>query len=299
MLEECMSYLSPKSGKIYFDGTLGGGGHSEAILSLSAPDGLLVAVDRDGDSIAYAQERLKQYGGRVTLVKDDFKNCLNILDNLKIKNLDGAILDLGVSSRQIDDGQRGFSYMTDAPLDMRMDRSQDLSAYDVINGYDERQLVKILFEYGEERFAKKICAAIVKRRSIEPIKSTKRLSEIVSSAARFDFKGGHPCKRTFQAIRIEVNGELSNLGEAIKNIALRLNKGGRLCVISFHSLEDRIVKHTFKFLESSCICDKSLPCVCNKRQEIKLIAKAVTPSVAELKKNSRAQSAKLRVIERI
>jgi 16S rRNA (cytosine1402-N4)-methyltransferase len=295
-----MSSLSPKSGKIYFDGTLGGGGHSEAILELSAPDGRLIAVDKDGDSIAYAQARLRQYGDRATLVRDDFKNCLNILDKLKIEKLDGAILDLGISSRQIDDGQRGFSYMTDAPLDMRMDRSQGLSAYDVVNGYGERQLVKILFEYGEERFAKKICAAIVDRRCAKPIESTRQLSEIVSAAARFDFKAGHPCKRTFQAIRIEVNGELNNLGEAIKSIALRLNTGGRLCVISFHSLEDRIAKHTFKFLESSCICDKAMPiCVCNKRQEIKLIAKAVTPSAQELKKNSRAQSARLRVIERI
>lgn len=303
MFNECMEYLNLKSGGLYFDGTLGGGGHSYGILEGSSPDGKLIATDLDDYAIGRATERLKQFDGRFTLVKDNFKNFGNIKDNLGIDGFDGILLDLGVSSFQLDDRERGFSYMApEVKLDMRMNKDNPLSAEVVVNEYDEKQLKRILSEYGEERFSPIIAKNIVATRKQKRIETVGELIEIIEKSIPKKFqKDGHPAKRTFQAIRIEVNGELDGLYETVLLMARSLKKGGRIAILTFHSLEDRIVKNAFKELETDCICDKSLPvCVCGKKQEVKLITRH--PLVAnenELNENSRAKSAKLRVAEKI
>ena len=273
MFDECMDGLNIKSGGLYFDGTLGGGGHSYGILERSAPDGKLFATDLDDYAIMRAKERLKEFDGRFTLIKDNFKNFSSVKEELGIDGFDGILLDLGVSSFQLDDRSRGFSYMaTDVKLDMRMNKDNPLSAEKVVNEYSERELKKILTEYGEERFAFQIANNIVSARKNKRIETTGELIEIIEKSIPKKFKqDGHPAKRTFQAIRIEVNGELDGLYETVLAMARSLKKGGRIAILTFHSLEDRIVKNAFKELECDCVCDKSLPvCVCGKRKEVNI-----------------------------
>lgn len=303
LLEECMEGLNLRSGGIYFDGTLGGGGHSYEILRRTAPNGRLVATDLDDYAITRAGERLKEFEGRFTLVKDNFKNFPEIKSSLGIDVFDGILLDLGVSSFQLDDRSRGFSYMAkDELLDMRMGKDNPLTAERVVNEYPEERLKEILAEYGEERFAAGIAKNIVAARSVAPIRTVGELNAIIEKSIPAKFKkDGHPSKRTFQALRIEVNGELEGLKETVTAMARGLKKGGRIAVISFHSLEDRAVKRAFKELEQDCICDKSLPvCVCGHKREIKLITRhPITAGEKELAENGRAASAKLRVAEKV
>lgn len=303
MLSECMDGLKLKSGGVYFDGTLGGGGHSYEILKRTSPDGKLVATDLDDYAIGRAKNRLKEFDGRFTIVKDNFKNFRKIKENLEIDGFDGILLDLGVSSFQLDDRSRGFSYMAeDELLDMRMNQENPLTAITIINEYSEKELKKILSEYGEEKFSDRIARNIVAARSKSRIETVGRLNEIINESIPAKFKNdGHPSKRTFQALRIEVNGELDGLKEAITDMARGLKKGGRLAVITFHSLEDRIVKRVFKDLETDCICDKSLPvCVCGKKKEIEIITKhPITASEEEQALNGRSKSAKLRIAEKV
>lgn len=303
MLSECMDGLKLKSGGVYFDGTLGGGGHSYEILKRTSPDGKLVATDLDDYAIGRAKNRLKEFEGRFTIVKDNFKNFRRIKENLEIDGFDGILLDLGVSSFQLDDRSRGFSYMAeDELLDMRMNQENPLTAITIINEYSEKELKKILSEYGEEKFSDRIARNIVAARSKSRIETVGRLNEIINESIPAKFKNdGHPSKRTFQALRIEVNGELDGLKEAITDMARGLKKGGRLAVITFHSLEDRIVKRVFKDLETDCICDKSLPvCVCGKKKEIEIITKhPITASEEEQALNGRSKSAKLRIAEKV
>lgn len=303
MLNECIDGLNIKDGRIYFDGTLGGGGHSYEILKNSAPNGKLVATDLDDYAINRAKDRLKEFDGRFTIVKDNFKSFVNIKNQLGIDGFDGILLDLGVSSFQLDDRERGFSYMAkDVRLDMRMDKDNPLTAERVVNEYDQNQLKRILSLYGEERFASQIASNIVKKRKEKPIQTTGELIEIIENSIPKKFlHDGHPAKRTFQAIRIEVNGELDGLYEVILDMARSLNKGGRIVILTFHSLEDRIVKQAFKELECDCICDKSLPvCVCGKHKEVEIITKhPITASEQELSFNSRSKSAKLRIAQKI
>lgn len=298
-----MDGLKLKSGGVYFDGTLGGGGHSYEILKRTSPDGKLVATDLDDYAIGRAKNRLKEFDGRFTIVKDNFKNFRKIKENLEIDGFDGILLDLGVSSFQLDDRSRGFSYMAeDELLDMRMNQANPLTAITIINEYSEKELKKILSEYGEEKFSDRIARNIVAARSKSRIETVGRLNEIINESIPAKFKNdGHPSKRTFQALRIEVNGELDGLKEAITDMARGLKKGGRLAVITFHSLEDRIVKRVFKDLETDCICDKSLPvCVCGKKKEIEIITKhPITASEEEQALNGRSKSAKLRIAERV
>lgn len=302
MLNECIRGLDIKPDGIYVDCTLGGGGHSKEIAS-RLTTGRLIAIDKDEDAIMAAAERLYGYKECITIVHDDFKNFRHILDGLKIDKVDGILADLGVSSYQIDNEERGFSYIKDAPLDMRMDRSQYLSAFNVVNEYTVNELTKIIAAYGEERYARKIAENIVQYRENKSIRTTGQLAEIVEKSipAKFRWKYGNPCKRTFQAIRIEVNGELEYLDAAITDMVNSLKSGGRMCVITFHSLEDRIVKQRFKEFFTDCVCDKSLPqCVCGKKREIKILTpKPVTAGEEELGNNSRAECAKLRIIEKI
>ena len=296
LLNESVDLLDVHEGGIYADGTMGGGGHSEAILSRGA--GRLIGIDRDTDAIAAAKKRLEAYGDKLTAVHANFSEIKRILDGLGVDMLDGAVLDLGVSSYQLDNAGRGFSYMHDAPLDMRMDRDDALTAYDVINTYSEDELCRIFFEYGEEKWSKRIARFIVERREKKEIISTGELADIIKAAipqrARQD--GGHPAKRVFQAVRIEVNNELKMLEGAIRDFVDVLRPGGVLAVITFHSLEDRIVKQTFASLAQGCICPKSFPvCVCSNKPKVKLLTrKPVLPGSAELEENSRSKSAKLR-----
>jgi len=302
MLAECIEALDIKPNGIYLDGTMGGGGHSREIAKRLTAGGRLIAVDRDADAHEAARERLREYIDRVTFIRDDFKNACADLDELGIGGLDGVILDLGVSSWQLDSAERGFSYMKDAPLDMRMDRSAGESAYEVVNGYTESELVRILREYGEEKLAGRIAARIVREREKAPIRTTLQLAELVAGCypAATRHKFGNPAKRTFQAIRIEVNGELEGLSEAVTALARRLVPGGRMAVITFHSLEDRIVKNAFRQMSLSCTCPPDFPvCVCGKVKEVELVnSKPITASAAELRENPRAESAKLRIIRR-
>lgn len=303
MLNECIEGLKLKSDGIYFDGTLGGGGHSYEILKQSAPNGKLVATDLDDYAISRATDRLVEFDGRFTIVKDNFKNFVNIQDNLGIEGFDGILLDLGVSSFQLDDKSRGFSYMSDdVRLDMRMDKSNPLTAEKVVNEYSERELKRVLTEYGEERFAFSIVSSICEYRKKKRIETTGELVKIIEKSIPKKFQqDGHPAKKTFQAIRIEVNGELDGLYETVLSMARSLNKGGRIVILTFHSLEDRIVKKAFKELECDCICDKSLPiCVCGKKKEVEIITRhPITAGEEELNNNGRARSAKLRIAEKI
>ena len=302
-LEECMAALDLKEGGRYFDGTLGGAGHSYEILK-RAKDSALYATDLDGYGIERAKDKLKEFEGRFFIYHDNFKNFPSIAESEGLGRFDGVLLDLGMSSFQIDDKSRGFSYLAeDEPLDMRMDKDLSFTAKDVINGYSEKDLVRILKDYGEEKFAAKIAKSIAAERQKRKINTCGELVGIVERAipAKFRYESGHPAKRTFQAVRIEVNGELEGLYESVIALARLLKKGGRIAVISFHSLEDRIVKRAFKELETDCVCDKSLPvCVCGKKREIQVITKhPITAGAEELAENSRSKSAKLRIAEKI
>lgn len=300
MLGEVLTALDVKPNGIYLDGTLGGGGHARAIGERLNAQGLLIGIDRDDDAICAADERLSGLMCNVKTVRGNFSELDAILEYLGVNKIDGAIFDLGVSSHQIDTAERGFSYTKDSPLDMRMDRRNGLTARDVVDSYDEDRLTKIFREYGEERFAKRAAAAIVQARKISPIETTGELVKLIEQNVPRTKNGGHPAKRIFQAIRIEVNDELDILHGAMIQAVNRLKIGGRLAVITFHSLEDRIIKETFKTLAQDCICPKNFPvCVCNHHAAIKILGRAQTPSIDEINLNSRAKSAKLRVVEKI
>ena len=302
MLDACIQGLNIKPDGVYVDGTLGRAGHSREIAK-RLTTGLLVGIDRDLTAIDEAGQILAPYQDRVRLVHGNFADVCSILDQLNIQKADGMLFDLGVSSPQLDDGSRGFSYMTDAPLDMRMDKTAALSAYEVVNGWEEERIKKILYEYGEERYAPKIAAAIVRQRAVRPIATTLELVDVIRQAmpAAGLREKQHPAKRTFQAIRIAVNDELSAISEMLSGAADRLNPGGRLCVISFHSLEDRIVKNAFASREHGCTCPKDCPvCVCGIQQTLKTITKKpIVPDARELEINPRSRSAKLRIAERV
>ena len=300
MLGEVLDALDVKPHGSYLDCTLGGGGHARAIARRLDVDGLIVGIDRDEDAIHAAEGNLADVVCGVKTVRGNFSELGKILDDLGVDKLDGILFDLGLSSHQIDTAQRGFSYMKDSPLDMRMDRRQRLTAYDVVNTYDEARLAKIFREYGEERFSKRIAAAVCRARKTSPIDTTGELVRIIEHNVPRTKNGGHPAERVFQAVRIEVNGELEILSGALKSAINRLKVGGRLAVITFHSLEDRIVKDTFKRAAQGCICPKNFPvCVCNHKPEVKILGKAKIPTAAEVESNSRASSAKLRVVEKL
>lgn len=300
LLNECIDNLNIRPDGIYVDGTMGGGGHSLEIAK-RLTTGRLICIDQDPNAHEAAGKRLAEYKDRITFVRDNFGNIANILDSLGIEKIDGMLLDIGVSSHQLDEAERGFSYQQDAPLDMRMNPDRPFSAYDMVNGYDEDELDRVIFTYGEERWARRIAQFIVKEREAKPIETTGELVDIIKKAvpkgARKD--GPHPAKRTFQAIRIEVNGELEVLQRAIDDVAARLAVGGRLCIITFHSLEDRIVKEAFRKQENPCICPPQFPvCVCGKKPLGRVITrKPILPSKEELEENPRSRSAKLRVLE--
>ena len=300
LLKETIEHLNINPEGIYVDGTLGGGGHSEEILK-RLTTGKLIAIDRDEEAILAAKERLKDYKN-VIYIKDNFKNIKEILRNLGIEKVDGILLDLGVSSYQLEEVERGFSYMKDAPLDMRMDKTSPFSAYDVVNRYSEKELERVIREYGEEKWASRIAKFIVEERKKGDIKTTSQLVEIIKKAIPASARrmGPHPAKRTFQAIRIEVNEELKDLDKALEDMVEVLRGKGRIAVITFHSLEDRIVKNTFKKLENPCTCPPGLPCTCGKQPVIKIITKKpILPSKEEVEENPRSRSAKLRVAEKL
>ena len=302
LARECIEGLNIKPDGIYVDGTLGGAGHSLLILE-KLTGGRLIGFDKDGEALAAAKERLAGYADKVTYVHKDFKTFTATLDELGVGEVDGVLLDLGVSSYQLDNAERGMSYNAEGPLDMRMDKEQSFTAMDVVNGYGEKQLADVIYEYGEERLSRKIAAAIVKRRVNNPYKTTSELAETVIACypPKERYKGRSLCKRTFQAIRIEVNGELDGLYDTVVAAARRLKKGGRICVITFHSLEDRIVKRAFAYLYSDCVCPPHQPiCTCDKKREIEIITrKPVTASAGELDENKRSASAKLRIAEKL
>ncbi|MBP2651447.1 MAG: Ribosomal small subunit methyltransferase [Firmicutes bacterium] len=302
LLAETLDALVTNPEGIYVDCTLGGGGHASALAARLNSDGWIIGLDQDPAALAAGKERLQQARCRVDVVHSNFQHFTRVLDELGIDKVDGAIFDLGVSSHQLDIAERGFSYMQEGPLDMRMNPAQKLSAYEVVNEYKEEELVKIIFGYGEERWAKRIARGIVQARAVGPIQSTTELTEIIKrcipAAARRE--GPHPAKRTFQAIRIEVNNELGILRDAFMAVVDRLKVGGRICIITFHSLEDRIAKKTLQELAKGCICPRDFPvCVCNNTPNIKIVSKPVAPSPAELEVNPRSRSAKLRVAEKL
>ena len=293
--------LSDPNG-IYIDCTLGGAGHSLLLAEKLNSSGWLIGIDQDPQAAKAAQERLSEVKCRVSIINDNFKNLKQILDNLEILEINGILFDLGVSSHQLDTADRGFSYMKDAPLDMRMNPADYLSAYDIVNTYSEKNLTKIIKEYGEEKWAKRIAKFIVKARETKKIATTAELVEVIKNAipAPARREGPHPAKRTFQALRIEVNNELGILKKTFTDAVDKLAKGGRLSIITFHSLEDRIVKQTAKELAAGCICPPKLPvCICNNKPALKIISKIITPSAQELAQNPRSRSAKLRVAEKI
>ena len=302
LLEECMQGLAIRPGGIYVDGTLGGGGHSSEILKRLDSDGRLIGIDRDGDAIAAATARLNG-DKRFCALRGNFHDVKQLLASIGIEHIDGMLLDLGVSSYQLDEGSRGFSYHADAPLDMRMDRSQAFSARDVVNNYSVQELTRVLRDWGEENWAAQIARVICDRRKNAPIQTTGQLVDIIDAAIPAKFRrkdGAHPARRTFQALRIEVNDELGPLKQALEDAVSLLNDGGRLCVIAFHSLEDRIVKQTFRTLQNPCTCPPSFPvCVCGKKPLGRSkTGKPITAGKEELERNPRARSATLRVFER-
>ena len=302
LLQETIDGLNIRPDGVYVDGTLGGGGHSYEIASRLSDRGQLIGIDQDEAAITAAGERLKEFGDRVIIVRSTYRNTKSILQSLQIEKIDGMMLDLGVSSYQLDTEERGFSYRYDAPLDMRMDKRQTLTARDIVNGYSEMELFRVIRDYGEDKFAKNIAKHIVAARQQSPIETTGRLNEIIKAAipAKMRAEGGHPSKRTYQAIRIECNKELEVLRDSLEELIGLLNPGGRLCIITFHSLEDRIVKSAFKKAENPCTCPPSFPvCVCGKVSQGKVITnKPILPGEEELERNSRAKSAKLRIFER-
>ena len=303
LFHEIMDIMAPKAGEVFVDCTLGGGGHSRGFLERMGDDGRLIGIDQDTNALRAAQDNLAEFGDRVTYVHSNYNNLDEILNQYAPDGVDGILFDIGVSSHQLDEKDRGFSYMQDAPLDMRMDQSRKFSAWDVVNTYSEDELHRIIKEYGEERWAKRIAKFIVDFRKDKPVDTTGELVDIIKRAipkgAREE--GSHPAKRTFQAIRIEVNDELGVLTRTISVAAKHLKKGGRLGIISFHSLEDRIVKEQFRYLASDCICPPELPfCQCDKVSEVKILTrKPVTATEEELAANSRSKSAKFRAVEKI
>lgn len=302
MFDEVMNGLRIRPDGIYCDGTLGGGGHSSGIAASLGPEGRLIGIDQDAEAIEAAEKRLAGFSC-VTIVRDNYRNMKAVLASLGIEHVDGILLDLGVSSWQLDSAERGFSYRNEAPLDMRMNRESSLTARQVVNEYDEAELVRILRMYGEEPFAGRIASRIVRERELSPIETTTRLSDIIKAAipAARRREGGHPAKRTFQAIRIEVNGELDVLSETLDDMIGLLSPGGRLCIITFHSLEDRIVKQAFKNAENPCICPPNFPvCTCGRKPLGKMVTrKPIEPSAEEMENNPRSKSAKLRIFEKM
>ena len=303
LLKETIEQLNIRPDGIYVDGTLGGGGHAFEVCKRLSDRGRFIGIDQDADAIVAAGERLKEFGDRVTIVRSNYCNMRMELQKLGIDRVDGILLDLGVSSYQLDTAARGFTYREDAPLDMRMDQRRKQTARDIVNGYSEAELYRVIRDYGEEKFAKNIAKHIVSAREKKPIETTGELSEIMKGAspAKVRMNGGHPAKKTFQAIRIELNGELEVLKDSLDDMIDLLNPGGRICVITFHSLEDRIVKTIFKTNENPCTCPSNFPvCVCGNKPKGRLaVKKPIVPGEEELKENKRSKSSKLRVFERI
>ena len=302
LLQETIENLKIKPEGIYVDGTIGGAGHAVEVCKRLSGSGRLIGIDQDADAIEAARSRLIQYKERVTILRGNYCNLTEMLEQEGIQSVDGILLDLGVSSHQLDDAERGFTYREDVPLDMRMDRRQALSAREVVNDYDERELYRIIRDYGEERYAQNIARHICRSRQEQPIVTTGQLTEIIRASipAKARAAGGHPAKRTFQAIRIEVNRELEVLQDSLEGMIDFLNDRGRICVITFHSLEDRIVKNIFRKAENPCTCPPDFPvCVCGKKPKgIVVTRKPVVPSEEEMKTNTRSKSSKLRVFER-
>ena len=303
MLEECMEGLALKAGGTYFDGTVGGGGHSYEILKRTSPNGRLIATDLDDEAIAAASQRLQEFDGRFSIYKSNYKDFARVFAEAGIDKIDGALLDFGISSHQIDDEDRGFSYkMANAPLDMRMDQTAPLTAEIILNTYSEERLARILKTYGEETFAKQIARNVVKARAMNPLKTSGEFSEIIRASIPAKFRYGAPCERkSFQALRIEVNGELDGLYELVVSLTKRLKSGGRIAILTFQSLEDRIVKEAFREMATACTCPPNFPvCVCGKKAEIEIITrKPITATDEELEQNSRSKCAKLRVAQKI
>jgi 16S rRNA (cytosine1402-N4)-methyltransferase len=302
LLNETVDSLNIKPDGIYVDGTLGGGGHAYEVAKRLGPSGRLIGIDQDADAIAAATERLKDYKDKVTIVRSNYRNIREVLEGLRIQKADGIYLDLGVSSYQLDTVNRGFTYRENAPLDMRMDQRNEKTAADIVNDYGEMELYRVIRDYGEEKFAKNIAKHIVQARKTGRIETTDQLVEIIKAAipAKMRAEGGHPAKRTFQALRIELNQELEVLNESIDTMIDLLNPGGRLSIITFHSLEDRIVKTRFRTNENPCICPPDFPvCVCGRKSRGKVITrKPIVPGDEEITENRRSKSSKLRVFER-
>ena len=304
LLNETIENLNIKPDGIYVDGTLGGGGHAYQVASRLSEKGRLIGIDQDADAIAAAGERLKEFGDKITIIRSNYANMKEELHRIGVEKVDGIVLDLGVSSFQLDTPERGFTYRDEnAPLDMRMDDRQSLTAKDIVNGYSEMDLYRIIRDYGEDKFGKNIAKHIVQERAKKPIETTGELTEIIRASIpmKVQVTGGHPAKRTFQAIRIELNKELEVLQNNLDDMIDLLNPGGRICIITFHSLEDRIVKTNFKRNENPCTCPSDFPvCVCGKKSKGKVVTrKPILPSEEELEVNSRSKSAKLRVFERV
>ena len=301
LLEETIDSLNIKPDGIYVDGTLGGGGHAYEVCRRLGEKGSIVGIDQDAAAIEAASARLKDFGEKVTIVRSNYCDMKSKLHELGIDKVDGIVLDLGVSSYQLDTAERGFSYREDAPLDMRMDTRQKMTARDIVNDYTEADLYRVIRDYGEDKFAKNIAKHIVQARAVKPVETTAELSEIIRASIpmKFQKKSGHPAKRTFQAIRIELNRELDVLRDSLDDMIDLLNPGGRLCIITFHSLEDRIVKSAFRKNENPCTCPPDFPvCVCGKKSKGSIITKKpILPSEEELEYNSRSKSAKLRIFE--
>lgn len=300
LLDECIDALNIRENKTYVDCTLGGTGHTQEILK-KLQGGKLIGIDQDTDALKNAEVLLKDYEN-VILVHQNFENIKEIIIENAPAGVDGILMDLGVSSYQLDEGERGFSYMKDAPLDMRMNREEELSAYDVVNKYTEEEIYRIIRDYGEEKWAKRVAGFIRKARDEKPIETTLELVDLIKAAipAKARREGPHPAKRTFQAIRIEVNRELSILRQTVLDAVEGLNPGGRLAIITFHSLEDRIVKTTYKELENPCNCPKNMPCICGKVATVKILTKKpILPTDEEIEINPRSRSAKLRVLEKL
>lgn len=302
LLEETINNLNIQPDGIYVDGTLGGGGHAFHVCSRLSEKGHFIGIDQDGAAIEAAGERLKPFGDKVTIVRSNYSDMKQVLKSLGVSGVNGIVLDLGVSSYQLDTAERGFSYRENAPLDMRMDQRQEKTARDIINGYSEMELYRIIRDYGEDKFAKNIAKHIVAARAKAPIQTTGELTEIIrqSIPMKIQATGGHPAKRTFQAIRIELNRELDVLRESLDGMIDLLDDGGRICIITFHSLEDRIVKTIFRKNENPCTCPPDFPvCVCGKESKGKVITrKPILPSKVEMEENPRSKSAKLRIFER-
>lgn len=303
LLDETIEELHIKPDGIYVDGTLGGGGHAYHVCQKLSEKGRYIGIDQDADAIAASTKRLAPFKDKVTIVRDNYVNMPKVLHDLGIEHVDGILLDLGVSSFQLDEKERGFTYREDVPLDMRMDQRQSLTARDIVNDYSEMELFHIIRDYGEEKFAKNIAKHIVQAREKKPVETTGELVEIIKAAipAKIRMQKGHPAKQTFQAIRIELNRELEVLRDSLDDMIDFLNPGGRICIITFHSLEDRIVKNAFRTNEHPCTCPPDFPvCVCGKVSKGRVVTrKPVLPGEKELEENSRSKSAKLRVFERI